>query len=203
MSPSRSASSPALSPSSEPPRARGAPARHYMEMTASERHRVERALRRVHGLAFWLDDAFEIPWLERRVGLDPLIGLIPGAGDWTTWGLSVYIFFEAVRLELPVRLLVRVAYNIALDLVIGVVPLVGDLADAAVKANKKNARLLVEHCAAEVDGATIRFTGDPLARARSTPLGRWTTAVVVVVVLLALLALPIALIAWLLSLGRA
>lgn len=169
---------------------------------ANERAQVMRALRRVHGLAYWLDDAFEVPLLRRRIGLDPLIGLIPGAGDWATWGLSIYIFFEAVRLELPVRHLVRIAYNIGLDLVIGIVPLVGDLADAAVKANQRNARLLVAHCAAEIDGATIRFTGDPLARTRSSPLGRWTTALVLVALLFTLLALPIALVAWLLSAGH-
>ena len=68
---------------------------------------------RVHHVAHWLDEAFEIPVIRRRVGLDPMIGLIPTAGDWLTWVPSIYILLEGMRLKLPVSMLAQMAFNIA------------------------------------------------------------------------------------------
>jgi hypothetical protein len=162
-----------------------------------DRARVETSLRRVHGLAFWLDDAFEIPIVKVRVGLDPIVGLVPVAGDWAMWLLSAYILIEAVRLEVPVRLLFRMACNIGLDLVAGAVPVIGDVADAALKANRKNARLLAEHCGATFEGPRLRFDGDPLARERSNAFSRWSVAILLLGALLALVSAPFLLIIWL------
>jgi uncharacterized protein DUF4112 len=169
-----------------------------MTSPTEERDRVESALARVNRLAYWLDEAFEIPVIGTRIGLDPLIGLVPGAGDWATAALSVYIFAEALRLAAPVRLLARMTLNIVLDLLVGLIPLLGDLADVAVKANRRNADLLLAHCGAETHGGHIRFARDPLARERSTALGRWTAALLLVTVIFALAAAPIYLLAWLL-----
>ena len=165
----------------------------------AERQRVENALARVHTVAHWLDEAFEIPVIRRRVGLDPLIGLIPTAGDWLTWVPSIYILLEGMRLKLPVSMLGQMAFNIAIDLLIGVFPLIGDLADFGIKANRKNADMMLRHCRAKVDGDKIRFTGDPATRETSSALTRWTATAFLITCLAALVAIPIALIAWLIS----
>jgi hypothetical protein len=172
--------------------------RAIMPIMDPERQRVEKALARVNTAAYWLDEAFEIPIVRVRVGLDPLLGLLPGAGDWVGAAASLAIFLTGVRLHLPVRLLARMAWNIVFDLAIGVVPLLGDLADVGVKANRKNVDLLVAHCGGVIEGDRIRFVRDPLARERSTALGRWTATVVVVGVVAGLLTAPIFLLAWLL-----
>ena len=92
-----------------------------------------------------MDDQFELPLVRWRIGLDPIIGLIPGGGDWAMWCVSVYIFWEAARLGAPLGLLGRMAANIALDLLGGYVPAVGDLFDAAFKANRRNVELVRAH----------------------------------------------------------
>ena len=164
-----------------------------------ERERVENALVRVHHVAHWLDEAVEIPVIRRRVGLDPIIGLIPTAGDWLTWVPSIYILLEGMRLKLPVSMLAQMAFNIALDLCIGVFPLIGDLADFGIKANRKNADLMLRHCRAKIDEGKLRFTGDPTTRETSSALTRWTATAFLITCLAALVAIPIALIAWLIS----
>jgi hypothetical protein len=113
----------------------------------------EAALRRVAGLAYWLDDRFRIPGTSRRVGLDGLLGLIPGIGDTATTLVAAYIVIEAARMGVPKRTLARMLGNVGVDYIIGLVPLAGDLADLAWKANRRNARLLHEHLTAERSGA--------------------------------------------------
>lgn len=107
--------------------------------------RVTSAFKRLDHIARLMDDQFEIPLTGRRVGLDPIIGLIPGGGDWAVWFVSVYIFFEAARLGAPPRLLARMAANIAVDLLGGYVPVAGDLFDAVFKANMRNVLMLREY----------------------------------------------------------
>jgi len=113
----------------------------------------EAALRRVARLAYWLDDRFRIPGTSRRVGLDGLLGLIPGIGDTATTLVAAYIVIEAARLGVPKRTIARMLGNVGVDYVVGLVPLVGDLADLAWKANRRNAWLLQDHLAAERSGA--------------------------------------------------
>jgi hypothetical protein len=105
----------------------------------------EIALQRVARLAYWLDDRFRIPGTRRRVGLDGLLGLVPGIGDTATTLIAAYIVLEAARLGVPGRILGRMLANVGLDYLIGLVPLLGDLADLAWKANRRNARLLRDH----------------------------------------------------------
>jgi Domain of unknown function (DUF4112) len=113
----------------------------------------EAALRRVARLAYWLDDRFRIPGTSRRVGLDGLLGLIPGIGDTATTLVAAYIVIEAARMGVPKRTIARMLGNVGVDYVIGLVPLAGDLADLAWKANRRNARLLHDHLTAERSGA--------------------------------------------------
>lgn len=85
-------------------------------------------------------------WLD-RYGLDPLLGLIPGAGDAVGAVLAGWILVEAVRLGASRATLLRIAGNVALDAVLGAIPILGDIFDFAWKANLRNITLLERHLA--------------------------------------------------------
>ena len=89
-----------------------------------------------------LDTAFRIPGTNVRFGLDPVLGLVPGMGDVTTPLFSAVLLLQAVRLRIPKVVQLRMLLNAAIDLAIGLVPLVGDLFDFAWKANVRNLALL-------------------------------------------------------------
>src|SRR5262245_36499072 len=93
-------------------------------------------------LAFLLDNAFEIPGTRYRIGLDPLIGLIPVIGDLIALLIGSYIVVLARRLGVPRVVLWRMWLNLGIDFAIGLVPIVGDTLDVLWKANAINARLL-------------------------------------------------------------
>lgn len=103
------------------------------------------SLRRIRSLTHLLDNAIAIPGTKVRVGLDSLLGLFPGAGDWLSTVLSVYIVFEAMRFQLPRKTLTQMVSNLLLDLFGGSIPIAGDLFDVAWKANHRNLRLLEAH----------------------------------------------------------
>lgn len=105
----------------------------------------DRSLDRLRRLGYLLDNSIPIPGTGFRVGLDSIIGLVPGVGDFLGGALSVYIIVEAARLGTPRPLLVRMGYNVALDTVVGAVPVLGDLFDAGFKANLRNLALVEEH----------------------------------------------------------
>ena len=108
-------------------------------------------LRLSRRLAFLLDDLVRIPGTRRGVGLDALIGLVPGIGDVVGSGLSGAIMFEAVRARVPIPVLARMAWNLLLDAALGLLPFVGDLADVAHRANRRNYLLLERSVAANPD----------------------------------------------------
>lgn len=119
-------------------------------------------------IAFWLDEGFRVPGTRVRIGVDPILGLIPGVGDAAGAVLSAVILIEASRCGVSRFTLVRMAGNIALDTGLGVVPLLGDLFDAGWKANTRNLALLERHLAtpAKARGAdrlTILLLGGLLA----------------------------------------
>src|SRR5215218_2670832 len=97
---------------------------------------------RARGLARLLDDLIRVPGTNIGIGLDPLIGLIPGLGDVLGGAMSSYILFVAAQEGVPTSVLTRMLGNIALDSLVGVVPVVGDLFDVGVKANRRNVDLL-------------------------------------------------------------
>jgi hypothetical protein len=103
----------------------------------------ERRLKRLRALAWMLDRS--IPLGRWRIGLDPIIGLLPGAGDWIGAVLSLYVVYESARLGAPARLLARMGGNILVDVLIGTIPLVGDLFDFAWQANSRNLALIENH----------------------------------------------------------
>ena len=92
-----------------------------------------------------LDDGIRLPGTSFRFGLDPLLGLVPGVGDVAGATLSAAIITAAVRHGVSRFTLVRMAGNVALDATLGIVPLLGDLFDAAWKANRRNLILLERH----------------------------------------------------------
>ncbi|MBD3883857.1 DUF4112 domain-containing protein [Phormidium tenue FACHB-886] len=110
---------------------------------ASESHvaRVQR-LRRFGRL---MDSAVGIPGTKFRVGLDPIIGLIPGGGDTAGLVLSSYIVLEAARMGASKSVLSTMAFNILLETLAGTIPVVGDIFDVTWKSNIRNIQLLEEH----------------------------------------------------------
>jgi hypothetical protein len=116
--------------------------------TASPLSRAER-IARLDALATLLDTAFVVPGTQIRFGLDVLIGLIPGIGDALTTLISLYIVREARELGAPALLIARMLGNVAIDGMVGAVPLLGDAFDVAWRANRKNIRLLRDYLAAE------------------------------------------------------
>lgn len=109
-----------------------------------------RSLASLSRFASWLDAGIRVPGTRLRFGLDPIIGLIPGAGDAAGAVLAGWIFVEAVRMGASRATLTRIAGNVILDACIGAVPLLGDIFDFAWKANLRNIALLERHLAAPV-----------------------------------------------------
>jgi hypothetical protein len=106
-----------------------------------ERRRLDRLQR----IALLLDNAIPIPGTRYRVGLDPILGLIPGVGDAVGAAMAGYILVEAARFGVPRSVLLRMLLNIGIDTVVGAVPALGDVFDFVWKADAKNLALLHEH----------------------------------------------------------
>ncbi|MUG99955.1 DUF4112 domain-containing protein [Scytonema sp. UIC 10036] len=102
-------------------------------------------LNRIRKLSRLMDTSLRIPGTGFRIGIDPIIGLIPGAGDLISTGFSAYIIFLAARFNLPPQDLAQMIFNITLEGVVGTVPLVGDLFDAFYKSNIRNLAILERH----------------------------------------------------------
>ena len=102
-------------------------------------------LNRIRKLSRLMDTAIRIPGTGFRIGLDPIIGLVPGAGDIVSTAFSAYIIFLATRFGLPREVMYRMIFNIGLEAVVGAVPLVGDLFAAYYKSNVRNLALLEQH----------------------------------------------------------
>jgi hypothetical protein len=102
-------------------------------------------LERLRRLAVLLDDSIPVPGTDYRIGLDALLGLLPGAGDLAGGAFSLYILLQAARMGVPRPLLARMGWNLVVDIAVGAVPLLGDLFDAGFKANMPNLALLERH----------------------------------------------------------
>jgi hypothetical protein len=112
--------------------------------------KVDESLER---LSWLLDDLIRIPGLGWRFGLDALVGLIPGFGDTATSLASFYILVSAVRYRVPKITLLRMGLNIAIDYLVGSLPLVGDVFDAWWKSNQMNVALLRKRATVSADEA--------------------------------------------------
>ena len=105
---------------------------------------VAATVKRLRWLANFLDTAVRLPG-GFRFGADTIIGLAPGVGDLATAGIACYFVYEGKRLGLPKRALAAMAGNVALDLILGVTPILGDLADTWFKANVRNLAIIEKH----------------------------------------------------------
>ena len=109
-------------------------------------------INRLRALARLLDDSIPLPG-GYRIGLDPIIGLVPGLGDAISAMFSAYILNEARSLGVPSSILMRMTGNVLFDAIVGAVPFAGDLFDAAFKANTRNMALLAKY---ELDPTAVR-----------------------------------------------
>jgi hypothetical protein len=121
------------------------------------------AIARITLVAKLMDSAFLIPGLNRRVGLDAVLGLVPGVGDALSAALASYIIWEARQLGLPRWKIARMIGNVAMDTAIGAIPLAGDVFDVFFKSNERNLRIIHEHLGTpkrgpkEIDGTAVRI----------------------------------------------
>jgi len=105
------------------------------------------ALDRLDMLATVFDTAFILPGTNVHFGVESLLRLVPGIGDAVASALSCYLLYEAHRLGVPRLLLARMAANVALEGIVGAVPLAGDAFDVFFRANRRNVALLRKHFA--------------------------------------------------------
>jgi len=105
---------------------------------------VEGTIERLERIATLLDAAFPIPGTKIRIGWDSIAGLIPGVGDVITATPLFYYLTVVYKFNLGWTLAGKVVLNQLIDLLVGTVPLLGDLLDVVFKANIRNARLLIE-----------------------------------------------------------
>jgi hypothetical protein len=111
----------------------------------SPNERQLKTLKHLRAYSHLLDTAIRIPGTRFRFGLDPLLGLLPAGGDIAGAFLSAYVVFMAAKMGVPRESLIQMVYNILVETLIGTVPVVGDLFDAAWKANTRNMALLEAH----------------------------------------------------------
>jgi hypothetical protein len=114
----------------------------------------------VRAISFWMDRAFVVPGLGWRFGLDPLIGLVPVLGDLASTIVSLYILAAATQLRVPRGTLLRMTLNVALDYVLGSLPIVGNVFDFVWKSNERNVRLLERTLAAGAADRRRQTAGD-------------------------------------------
>ena len=105
----------------------------------------QRGIKRLGQLAKLMDAQFRIPGTDIRFGLDGIIGLIPGAGDLSTFAVSGYMLWIMANNGASGFVLARMTLNILIDALFGSIPLLGDIFDIAFKANMRNIRLMQEH----------------------------------------------------------
>ncbi|MGF9695266.1 DUF4112 domain-containing protein [Rhizobium sp. 0TCS1.26] len=104
-----------------------------------------RRLRRLAGIARVMDTAIRIPGTGIRFGADSIMGLVPLVGDAGGAMVGLYIVNEARRLGIPPSKLAQMVGNIALDGVVGSVPMVGDLFDVFFKSHRRNLQIILDH----------------------------------------------------------
>jgi len=118
-------------------------------------------LNRIRKFTYLMDSAFRIPIIGFRFGLDPVIGLIPGAGDVVSTAFSAYLIYLAARFQLPPQIFKQMIFNVALEAAVGTVPLVGDIFDAFYKSNIRNLALLEKHLGIDDPETTEQINSVP------------------------------------------
>ena len=101
--------------------------------------------RRVEAMEHVLERSFVIPGINRPLGLDAIVGLVPVVGDFVTMAMGAYIVWEARNLGMPKWKLLRMAGNVAFDSAVGAIPLAGDLFDFLFRSNTRNLKIIRKH----------------------------------------------------------
>ena len=112
---------------------------------ASRAERFAAAERRIGRVTHVLDELVTVPGTSQRVGLDPVVGLIPVVGDAVAAGVGLWVIGEAARFGVPRIVLGRMTLNLVVDVAIGAIPLLGDLFDFAFRSNSRNLALFRRH----------------------------------------------------------
>jgi len=126
------------------------PYKHESVIVPERQVKIDESLDR---LSWLMDDFIRLPVIGWRVGLDALVGLIPGFGDTATSLVSFYILVSAVRYRVPKVTLLRMGMNLGIDYLVGALPFVGDLFDAWWKSNQRNVDLLSKRATVSAEEA--------------------------------------------------
>lgn len=148
-------------------------------LTARQEQHLK-ALRRISRL---LDSAFVVPGTEYRIGLDPILGLLPGLGDLTSPLLAIAVLWQSRALGIPRLVQLRMIFNVAIDALVGMLPLAGDVFDFAWKANDRNIALLERHAYEH----------------RRPSAGDWLFVSALILLLVVIAAVPFLLAGWLIG----
>jgi len=155
------------------------PVTRLRQLTPRQTHGLE-ALRKVAQI---LDSAFVVPGTSYRVGLDPILGLVPGLGDLVSPLFTMGILWQARELALPRVVQLRMIFNVAIDSLVGAVPVLGDLFDFAWKANRMNLALLERHAQEE----------------RAASAGDWLFVILMVALVVLVAVMPFVIVGWLVA----
>lgn len=137
----------------------------FSQMLGGMRRDPAAIRKRIEALEAVLERAFIIPGINRPVGLDAIIGLVPVVGDLLTGLMSAYAIWEARNLGLSRWQLTRMGANVAIDTALGAVPFVGDLFDFAFRSNTRNLRIVRRHLDRH-HPATAIIEGEVIGRAK-------------------------------------
>jgi hypothetical protein len=137
----------------------------------------------LHSLEILLDEAFRIPGTSFRFGMDGIIGLVPGLGDVLAGLLSLVIPLAAWIRGVPYITLVRMGLNLGIGVLVGSIPVFGDVFDIAWKGNRRNYRLLQLH----------------ITEPHRHTWWDWAFLLLMVLLLAAIFALPLVLLVWVLE----
>ncbi len=96
-------------------------------------------------IAFLLDDLIKLPGTEKRIGLDPILGLIPGFGDFATSAAGLALLAAGAKKRVPKSVYLRMIANWALNALVGAIPILGDIFSFWYKSNRRNHALLRAH----------------------------------------------------------
>jgi hypothetical protein len=130
-----------------------------------------------------LDSAFVVPGTSMRIGLDPIIGLVPGIGDLISPLFTAGILWQARELGIPKVVQLRMIFNVAIDSMVGLFPVLGDVFDFAWKANDMNMALLEHHAHEDHSAAP----------------GDWLFVIAMIVLLIVIAAVPFMILGWLMG----
>jgi hypothetical protein len=112
------------------------------DWTVHDRASREATLARLDALSRLFDIAFLIPGTNVRFGVEAILRLVPGIGDAAASALSCWLLYEARRLGVPPSIFARMLLNVAIEGIVGAIPIAGDAFDVAFRANRRNVRLL-------------------------------------------------------------